>query len=175
MGQESTDRFDIFLNTTSDNFVKVISGHLAKTGIVIYPTKYIFMGKINESTFKLYRLKKFSRFDYNATEFKGTIHNNGQLTNLTVDFSLMWIYKNIIILTFVIFGLLDFFIIYIDNATWPTTGAFLFVELLVLGQLRFQNKSRFKKDKERYFEILKSLFGTVEIKNNKVIIDDGSV
>ena len=167
MGQESSDSFEILLNTPSDNFVKVVSENLAKTAIVMYPTKYIFMGKINDSVFRLYRLKKFSWFDYNVTEFKGTIQNDGQTTKLTVDFSLIWIYKNIVTLTLIVFGLLDFFVISADNATWLTIGTFLVVELLVLGCLWFQNKFRFNQDKERYFEILKLLFGTVEIKNSR--------
>jgi hypothetical protein len=133
----------------------------------MYPTKYIFMGKINDSAFRLYRLKKFSWFDYNVTEFKGAIQNDGQTTKLTVDFSLIWIYKNIVTLTLIVFGLLDFFVISTDNATWLTIGTFLVVELLVLGCLWFQNKFRFNQDKERYFEILKLLFGTVEIKNSR--------
>jgi hypothetical protein len=164
--RQIADKIEISIHIPSGDFVKVISDNLAKTTIVMYPTKYIFMGKINDTSFKLYRLKRFSRFDYNATEFKGTIHNSGQTTKLTVDFSLIWIYKNNVPLTLMIFVLLDYFVVSADNATWLTTGSFLFVELLVLGQLWFQNKSRFKKDKQRYFEILKSLFGTMEIKND---------
>ncbi len=166
MGQIA-DKYGISLNTSSNDFVRVISNNLAKTTIVMYPTKYIFMGEISETSFKLYRLKRFSWFDYNTTQFKGTIHGSGQTTNLTVDFSLIWIYKNIVTLTLIVFGLLDFFIISADNATWLTTGTFLFVESLVLGFLWFQNKFRFNQDKERYFEILISLFGTVEIKNSR--------
>ena len=167
MGQESADSFEISLNTPSDNFVKVVSDNLAKTAIIMYPTKYIFMGKINDTAFRLYRLKKFSWFDYNVTEFKGTIQNDGQTTKLTVDFSMIWIYRNIVALTLIIFGLIDFFLMTADSSTWLTTGTFLFIEFLILGQLWFQNKYRFKKDKERYFEIIKSLFGTVEIKNSR--------
>ena len=166
MGQLA-DNIEISLKTPSDNFVKVISDSLAKTTIVMYPTKYIFMGKIDDSSFKLYRLKRFSWLDYNATEFKGTIHNDGQTTRLTVDFSLIWIYKHLMTIVILIFGLIDLFAFMADNSTWQTTGIILFVEVLVLGQLWFQNKGKLKKDKERYIEILKSFFGTVDIKNGR--------
>lgn len=165
MKQESAKNFEIYLNTSSANFVKVISDNLAGTEVVIYPTEFMFMGKIDQSTFKLYRLKRFSWFDYNATEFKGTIHNDGQATKLTVHFSLIWIYKYTIALMLILFGFIDFFVMSADNATWMTTGTFLFVELLVLGQIWLRNKAKFKKDKERYFKILKLLFGAVEIRN----------
>ena len=155
------------MDTPADNFVKVVSDNLAKTTIVMYPTKYIFMGKINDTSFKLYRLKRFSWFDYNATEFKGTIQNNGHTTKLTVDFSLIWIYRNIIFLMLILFALIDFFVMTANNTTWLEIGTFLVIEFLILGQLWFQNKYRYKKDKERYFEILKLLFGTVEIKNSR--------
>lgn len=166
MGQFSSDRFEISINTPSDNFVKVVSDNLAETTIGAH-SKHIFTGQIDNSSFRLYRLKKFSWFDYNATEFKGTIQNEGQKTKLTADFSLIWIYRNIITLTLIIFGLIDFFLITADISTWLTVGTFLLIELLVLGQLWFQNNHRFKKDKERYFEIIKTLFGTVDIKNSR--------
>lgn len=164
MGQELSDSFEISLNIPSNNFIKVVSDNLAKTSIVIYPTRYIFIGKISNSSFRLYRLKKFSWFDYNVTEFKGTIQNDGQITKLNADFSVIWIYRNIVGLGLIIFGLIDFFLIAADSSTWPTIVTFLFIEFLILGQLWFQNKQRFKKDKERYFEIIKSLFGTAEIR-----------
>jgi hypothetical protein len=161
MELEIPDQVELILKTTSDNFVKVISEKLVTTGIVLFPTKKIFMGTIKGSSFKLYRLKKFSWFDYNATEFKGKINEEGETTKLTVEFSLIWLYRHIMLVSILLFVLIDYLIIVQDKMEFSALPIFLLVEGLALTQIWFQNKIRFSKDKQRYIEIIKSLFETV--------------
>ena len=151
--------------TTSVNFVNVVSNNLTESDLVIFPTKHIFMGSINNSNFKIYRLKKLAWFDYNITEFRGTIYNHGKMTKIRADFSLLWIYKHIVTIMFFAFAIIDVIILLTDSTSWSIAGLIVLAELLVLGQLRIRNRIRFKKDKQRYVEIMQSLYEIVELKN----------
>jgi hypothetical protein len=59
MKQEVSDKVELKLKTTCSDFVKTISNHLVIRGAILFPTKYLFQGKIDNSHFKIYRIKKF--------------------------------------------------------------------------------------------------------------------
>jgi hypothetical protein len=161
---EISDNIELILKTPVDNFIKVIADNLSDTTFT-NSKKYLFAGTIDNSSFKLLRLKRFSWFDYNTTHFTGNILAEGQTTKLTANFSLIWIYKHTLLMTVIIFIALDILLISVDRTTWENVGVFLIAELLVLGPSWFQRKLKFEEDKARYLDIIKSLFETVDLKN----------
>lgn len=167
MGQEIPNKIILTIETSTKQFVRVMLDNITTDKIKVIPTKNLFYGTINESKFKLYRLKRFTNFDYNTTKFTGEIQPDNKLTNIKVDFSLIWIYRYILIITTTIFIIVNLFIYSTYNFTWDTLLVFIAGELLILGQLWFQNKRKLKTDKEKYIRILESIFGKVEIKNNR--------
>lgn len=166
MKQELSDSLEIIINTSSDNFVKVVSENVTDEIILFFP-KHLFKGKIDSNSFELFRLKKFSWFDYNITKFKGAIHSGGKSTRLEVVFTMLWLYKSMIPITILILGLIDYFLTTSADLTLKQIVIFLFIELLAFAPYWFQYRFKLKTDKEKYIEILKSLFEVVEVNINR--------
>ena len=161
--EEIPNQLELTIHTPADDFVRIISQNTTN-GVVIYPTHYLFTGKIDSRYFQIFRLKKFATFDYSATAFTGTISSMGSITKINAEFSLIWIYKHIVLIIAIAFTIVEAILINTVGLDFQSGGFILFFEMLGLLQLSFQNERRFKKDKQRYLEMLTSLFGKVEVK-----------
>ncbi len=167
MKQEIPNKSILTLKTSSKEFVRTMLDNLKTDKIILLPTKSLFHGTLNQTEFRLYRLKKITTFDYNITEFKGIIQPDNDFTIIRADFSLIWIYRYIIAIMTLIFMTINLFIFYADNFNWSTLFVFIAVELISIGSLWIQNKRKFKTDKEKYIRILESFFGRIELKKTR--------
>lgn len=84
-----SDREKLIVKADKDRLLRKISDH---TDSDDKKFEKMFTGQVGDSSFRLFRAKKFGLMDYSVTVMRGLITRNNEYLELEITFSLIWWY-----------------------------------------------------------------------------------
>ena len=156
-----SDREKLILKADKDRLLQTISNHTDSNDKKF---EKMFTGQVGDSSFRLYRTKKFGLMDYNVTVMRGQIRRESENSELEITFCLMWWYTAQILTEILFFTLFAILIaINSESKLWDISLiALIGLPIITFTTLRY--KREYEGDKEKYKSMLEAMVYTSNVR-----------
>lgn len=149
-----SDTEELVVKADKDRLLRTISDH---TDADDRKFEKMFTGQVGESSFRLYRTKKFGLVDYSVTVMRGRITRRNEDAELEITFSLMWWYVAQILSEVFFFALFAIFIAIKSDAEFRDISLIALIGLPIITFTTLRYKKKYESDKEKFKSILEVL------------------